>query len=118
MKRLLLAALLVGSALSAAPATAQFYDDDYDYRPRRYRDYDYRRDYDRRYDYGHRRDYDRGRDDYSPRRRGPEGPRAGQGLGGTCVTPRGPCSQTPARPPGSPCICFVPGSGNTPGTVR
>jgi hypothetical protein len=109
MGRIIFAALLVSSGLAAAPATAQYHryydDDEYDYRPRRGREYEYR-DYDRRRDYG------------APRRGYSGPPAGGPALGATCATPRGACSQTPAQPRGSSCVCFVVGAGNTPGTVR
>jgi hypothetical protein len=109
MKRIIIAAVLAGSGLAAVPATAQYHYD-YDDRPRRSRDYDHRRDHE------YRRDYDR-RPDYEMRQRGRSGPPAGGGALGSCATPRGSC-QTPAQAPGSPCMCFVPGAGNTPGRVR
>jgi hypothetical protein len=108
MKRIVMAALLVGSGLAAVPAAAQYgryySDDDYDYRPRRGREYE-------------DRDYDRRRE-YEAPRRGYSGPPPGAALGGSCATPRGACTQTPALPRGSSCVCFVPGVGNTPGVVR
>jgi hypothetical protein len=108
MRRIILAALLVSSGLAAVPATAQYHryyeEDDYGYRPRR-RDYEYR-------------DYDRRPDAYRAPQRGYSGPPPGQALGASCLTPRGPCTQTPALPRGSSCVCFVPGIGNTPGSVR
>ena len=96
MKRIVIAALLVGSGLAAVPAAAQYgrySDDDYDYRPRRGREYE-------------SRDYDRRRE-YEAPRRGYSGPPPGAALGGSCVT-RGSPAPNPlhyrvARPASALC---------------
>jgi hypothetical protein len=132
--KIILAAAIAVTAV-APPAAAQYYGGGGYYGDgyrRSYRDYDepprrrYREErYDNRYD---RRDFNDGYDRRGDDRRGDNrgrgfqqpvpGPgRGGGGFANTCVTPRGPC-QSPPQPAGSGCICFVPGVGNTPGTMR
>lgn len=141
MTRITIAAVLALAAVTplAGPAAAQFYgggsgyDDGYR-RPRGYDDDEPapRRRYDPRFDRDDRFDDRRGRGDGpnrftqpqpGPGRGGPQGgpqPAPGGRGGGastTCVTPRGSCTSTPMAVGGG-CVCFVPGAGNVPGTVR
>lgn len=96
-KRLTLAALtaLALAPALAAPAAAQYYRDDYDYRPRRPPP-GYYEDRPRRFrdDYG-----------YGPRR-----------FGRICVTARGNCPTRPG-PFNAPCGCEIPGFGFKRGAI-
>ncbi|GJD36343.1 hypothetical protein [Methylobacterium aerolatum] len=103
VKRITLAVL---AAMALAPALgtsagAQYYQDDYDYRPRRPPPPDY---YDDRPRYGYGRRY---RDEYD------DGPRR---FGRICVTARGNCPARPA-PFNSPCGCDIPGFGLKRGAI-
>ncbi|GEP09105.1 hypothetical protein [Methylobacterium gnaphalii] len=97
VKRVALAAMaatVLGMAVGAVPATAQYGGpyyggDEYD-RPRRY---------ERRYD-----------DEYRPR------PRPYGRQGSLCVTKRGNCPYPPA-PQDSPCRCEIPGFGPKRGAI-
>ncbi|GJE39391.1 hypothetical protein [Methylobacterium persicinum] len=91
-------AVLTALALAptlAAPASAQYYRDDYDYRPRRPAP-EYYEDRPRRY----RDDYD-----FGPRR-----------FGRICVTARGNCPTRPG-PFNTPCGCEIPGFGLKRGAI-
>ena len=131
MIRTILAAALA-LAMLTMPAAAQFYggsDDGYRRAPRGY-DYDDnaprpRRRYDPDFDQDRGGDR-RGRGDRytqpQPQLQQPLPGRGQPGRGGgafspTCVTARGSCQSTP-QAVGTGCVCFVPGTGNVPGTVR
>lgn len=125
MTRIIIAAALASAAVAtlSVPASAQFYGGgQYDDGYRRSRGYDEPAPR-RRYDRDDRFDDRRGRpDSYGQPRPGRGGPQPVPGRGGgavspTCVTPRGACTSTP-MPVGGGCVCFVPGAGNVPGTVR
>jgi hypothetical protein len=108
--RIILAAL--AAAAFASPAAAQYYGGSDGYRGAP-RGYDYDDDAPRP-----RRRYDPDFDDRrGPPRSSPVRPGPGRGLAATCVTGGGPCTSAP-QPAGSPCVCFVPGRGNMPGTMR
>ena len=79
-----------------SPAGAQYYRDDYDYRPRRPQPefYDERFRYRGEYEYG--------------------GPR--RGFGHICVTARGNCPTRPG-PFNAPCGCEIPGFGFKRGAI-
>lgn len=91
-----LAALTLAPAMSV-PASAQYYREEYDYRPRRPPPPDYYDDRPRRH---YREDYGYG----------------GGRFGRICVTARGNCPTRPG-PFNTPCGCEIPGFGFKRGAI-